>query len=234
MIEIKAKRKLVSCTGEMILDVEFEMERHTFVAVTGVSGSGKTTLLRCVAGLTRPDSGYIAFDGEVWFDPGRKISVPARKRSVGFVFQDYALFPNMTFRENILYACGNTELADGLIAMAGLEGIAGLKPDKLSGGQKQRCALLRAVSRRPQLLLLDEPFSALDPGTRKQFHDELVRWADVFGLTVIMVSHDRAGVVRLAHRVIQLDAGAIESDVSHRCGCPGRNVPYMNTERRVS
>lgn len=233
MVEIEVKRKLVSYSGEMTLDVNFKAESGSFTAITGMSGSGKTTLLRCIAGLVMPDSGCIAFDGEVWFDSGRKISVPARKRSAGLVFQDYALFPNMTFRENILYACGDRETADTFITIAGLEGIGGLKPDKLSGGQKQRCALLRAISRRPKLLLLDEPFSALDMETRNRFHEELLRWREMFSFTVIMVSHDRAGIVRLAERVIQLNAGKIESDLSYRPGC-GRERTVLYNRRKVS
>jgi len=234
MIAVKLNKKLVSSTGRMSLDVDFRIEHKSFTAVTGASGSGKTTLLRCLAGLTKPESGYICSGKEIWFDSEKKKMLPARKREIGFVFQDYALFPNMTLRENIIYACGDIKRTDEFIEMAELEGVSNLHPDKLSSGQKQRCALLRAVSRGPELLLLDEPFSALDGETKKLFHSELTKWRNILGLTVIMVSHDRAEVVRLAERVIQLNNGIIESDISHRSGCPGSIAARNAAARRVS
>lgn len=234
MLEVRLNKKLISSSGSMVLDVDFKIEHNSFVAVTGVSGSGKTTLLRCIAGLIEPDSGYICSDDEIWFDSGRKKSMPVRKRNIGFVFQDYALFPNMTLRENILYACADRKRTDEFIKTAELEGVSGLHPDKLSGGQKQRCALLRAVSRGPELLLLDEPFSALDGETKNLFHGELMKWKDIFGFTVIMVSHDRAGVVRLAERMIQMKNGIIESDISFKRGCPGMQAVINASARRVS
>lgn len=234
MIRIRISKKLVSSAGSMTLNADFNIEHNSFIAVTGVSGSGKTTLLRCLAGLTEPDSGYISSNDEVWYDSSVKKSLPARKRKTGFVFQDYALFPNMTFRENILYASGDSKRTDDFIKMAELEGISGLYPDRLSSGQKQRCALIRAVSRGPEILLLDEPFSALDGETKKIFHSELLKWRDLFGFTIVMVSHDRAEVVRLTERVIQMKNGLIESDISHRCGCPGMVSALQARARRVS
>ncbi len=233
-MEVKIKKKLNSAWGEMFLDVDFEIEQNSFVAVTGASGSGKTTLLRCLSGLGEPDSGYISFGGQVWFDSSRRKSLPTRKRECGFVFQDYALFPNMTLRENILYACGDKKRTDEFISMAELDGVSNMYPDRLSGGQKQRCALLRAVSRGPKLLLLDEPFSSLDGDTKKIFQSELMRWKSIFTFTVIMVSHDRAEVVRLAERVIHLKNGLVESDVSHKWGCPGMAAVIHAASRRVS
>jgi molybdate transport system ATP-binding protein len=140
----------------------------------------------------------------------------------------------MTFRENILYACGDSRRTDDFIKMAELEGISGLYPDRLSSGQKQRCALIRAVSRGPEILLLDEPFSALDGETKKIFHSELLKWRDLFDFTIVMVSHDRAEVVRLTERVIQMKNGLIESDIFHRSGCPGMVSALQARVRRVS
>ncbi len=234
MINIMVNKKLVSSAGNMLLNVDFNIDHNSFVAVTGGSGSGKTTLLRCMAGLTEPDSGYIRNKDIIWFDSENKKSLPARKRKIGLVFQDYALFPNMTFRGNILYACRDVKLTDEFIKMAELQGVADLYPDKLSSGQKQRCALIRAVSRKPEILLLDEPFSALDGETKKIFHSELLKWKDLFGFTVVMVSHDRAEVVRLSERVIQMKNGVIESDISHRSGCPGMAAVIQASARRVS
>jgi len=234
MISVKLNKELASSSGRMVLDVDFQIEHDSIVAVTGVSGSGKTTLLRCLAGLTEPDSGYISSGSETWFDSAGKKKIHARKRNTGFVFQDYALFPNMTFRENIIYACGDAGRADEFIRISGLEGVSRLYPDKLSSGQKQRCALLRAVVRGPELLLLDEPFSALDGETKKLFHTELLRWKKMFGLTVVIVSHDRSEVVKLTERVICLNNGKIESDISHRRGCPGTMSAIQAAARRVS
>ena len=234
MIKVKLTKKLVSSNGRMVLDVDFRIEHNSFVAVTGMSGSGKTTLLRCLAGLTEPDSGSIILDDKILYDSKKRISVPSRKRNIGFVFQDYALFPNMTLRENIKYACGDLKRTDEFIEMAELEGVSDLYPEKLSSGQKQRCALLRAVSRRPQILLLDEPFSALDGSTKKLFHSELTRWQSIFDLTVLLVSHDRSEVVRLTERVIQLNNGTIESDISHKNGCAGRIAALQAAARRIS
>ncbi len=234
MMRVAITKKLTSASGSMILDVDFDLERDSFVALTGVSGSGKTTLLRCISGLTPPDSGRIFYEGRTWFDSSTGKSVPVRKRGIGFVFQDYALFPNMTLRDNIYYACSDGKRTDEFIEMAGLGGVSELYPDKLSSGQKQRCALLRAVSRGPELLLLDEPFSALDRETKQLFHSELAKWRDMFGFSVIMVSHDRAEVVRLADRVIQLNMGRIESDVCHKKGCRDRHLIQFASDRRVS
>jgi len=234
MLEVKIIKKLISSSGEMALDVDFSIDMGSVIALTGVSGSGKTTLLRCIAGLSDSDTGFIRCGNEVWLDTSKKIKLPVRKRGIGFVFQDYALFPNMSLRQNILYACNDIKKTANLIEMAELEGVADLYPDRLSSGQKQRCALLRAVSREPELLLLDEPFSALDTDTKKIFHAELVKWRDFFGFTVIMVSHDRAEVVRLADRVLQLNRGTLESDVSHKSGCYGRTSAINAAARRVS
>ncbi len=234
MMKVKVSKKLISSAGGMILDVDLNIEPDSFVAVTGASGSGKTTLLRCIAGLSEPDSGYISFKERVWYNSSGKQSVPVRNRECGFVFQDYALFPNMTLRENILYACGDKKRTDEFISMADLSGVSHMYPDRLSGGQKQRCALLRAVSRGPKIILLDEPFSSLDGDTKKIFQSELLKWRSIFDLTVIMVSHDRAEVVRLAERVIQLKNGKVESDVSHKSGCPGMAAVIHSASRRVS
>lgn len=234
MIDVKINKKLVSACGEMALNVGFSIDKGSFTALTGVSGSGKTTLLRCIAGLSDADSGFIRCGGEVWLDTSKKKKLPVRKRGIGFVFQDYALFPNMTLRRNIFYACNDIKKTDALIGMAELDGVADLYPEKLSSGQKQRCALLRAVSREPELLLLDEPFSALDADTKRLFHAELVKWREIFGFTVIMVSHDRAEVVRLAERVLTLKRGIIESDVTHKSGCYGKTAVINSVTRRVS
>lgn len=223
-IQIKLTKKMLTTTGKLNLDVDLTVDKGSFIALTGVSGSGKTTLLRCIAGLSNADSGFIRCGDDVWLDTSKKKNLPVRYRKLGFVFQDYALFPNMTLRENILYACSDRQAADLLIDLAGLGSVAGLYPHHLSGGQKQRCALLRAVSRRPKMLLLDEPFAALDAETKSIFHHELLRWKSSLDMTVLLVTHDRSEVVRLADRVVTIRNGHVESDLSHMAGCCSRSV----------
>ncbi|RME10009.1 MAG: ATP-binding cassette domain-containing protein, partial [Aquificota bacterium] len=175
MIRVRVKKLLHGFDGDFWLDVELEVRGTEFLVILGQSGSGKTTLLRCIAGLEKPEEGYIEVDGQVWFDSKRGINLPPQRRDVGFVFQDYALFPNMTVLENVMYGMKekNRDYALELLRMAGLEGLRDKKPDRLSGGQKQRVALLRALAKEPRVLLLDEPLSALDPELRQELQKEL-------------------------------------------------------------
>ncbi len=214
MLKLNLKKSLLSAQGEMLLDASFVVEPKSFVALSGVSGSGKTTLLRMIAGLETPQEGEFVVDGEVWFD--KKTNLPPQKRKIGFVFQDYALFPNMSVQENLLYAQNDKVLAEKLIKMVELDELKNRKPEHLSGGQKQRVALARALMRSPKLLLLDEPLSALDPKMRGKLQDELLSIHNEFGITTILVSHDHAEIYKLANRVITLENGKIVSDKNPR------------------
>jgi len=206
MIELSVKKPLLGSEGVMELSVDLEMVTGSFTAIQGPSGSGKTTLLRILAGLEEAE-GRITVDGERWLEPGR--SLAPQRRSIGYVFQEYALFPHMTVRENLLYAADDRALADRLMRMTGLAELAGRRPDRLSGGQKQRVALCRALMRRPKLLLLDEPLSALDPAMRGRLQEEIRRLHRELGTTTLMVSHDPAEIYRLADRIVHLEAGRI-------------------------
>jgi molybdate transport system ATP-binding protein len=181
--------------------------------VFGDSGAGKTTMLRILAGLTMPDRGYIKAGGKVWLDTGSGINLPVQQRNIGFMFQDYALFPNMTVFENILYAQGKKEkhLAGELIEKFGLAEFSDRKPGKLSGGQMQRVALARSLARKPDFLLLDEPLSALDSTTRTLLQDEVLKAHEIQKTTTFLVSHDLAEVFRLAQKVIKLENGKISA-----------------------
>jgi molybdate transport system ATP-binding protein len=192
------------------LEVEYDLPDGAFLGVRGPSGSGKTTLLRCLAGLERPDSGRVAVGDRIWYDSGERAFVPPRRRSVGFVPQDYALFPNMTVLGNILYADPDRDRARELLSLVKLDEQAGLFPRELSGGQKQRTALARALARRPELLLLDEPLSALDEELRGELGDEIRRLQRATGVTAVMVSHSRAETARLCDEVIELSRGRID------------------------
>ncbi|WP_245565852.1 ABC transporter ATP-binding protein [Thermocrinis ruber] len=213
VIRFSLKKKLHGAQGDLLLELEFEMEEEEFIVVLGPSGSGKTTLLRMLAGLEKPEEGYIEVKGEVWYDSKRGINLPPQKRDVGFVFQDYALFPNMSLFENIAFGMKKKDLQRvmELLRLAGLEQLKDKKPSVLSGGQKQRVALLRALAREPKLLLLDEPLSALDPETAIILREEIKKFQRSFNIPTIMVSHNREDALSLASRVLLLSEGKIKS-----------------------
>ncbi|RZI43655.1 ABC transporter ATP-binding protein [Herbaspirillum sp. HC18] len=211
MIEFILAKELDSAAGPLQLDVEAHIGKGSFVTLFGPSGAGKTTILRMLAGLTEPERGRITVDGAVWFDAKRRINLPPQQREIGFVFQDYALFPNLTVRENIAYAVSRSSehWVDELLELIGLGNLAGRLPSTLSGGQRQRVALARAIARKPKLLLLDEPLSALDLSLRHQLQDELIALHKRFGLTTLMVSHELGEVFKLSDVVLRLEDGRI-------------------------
>ncbi len=211
MIRARVRKLLHGFEGDFWLDVDLQAKGTEFLVILGQSGSGKTTLLRCIAGLETPEEGYIEVDGQVWFDSKKGINLPPQKRDVGFVFQDYALFPNMAVMDNVMYGMKkrDKERALELLRMAGLEGLRYKKPDRLSGGQKQRVALLRAIAREPKVLLLDEPLSALDPELREDLQKELKSFQRNSSVPALMVSHDKEEALRLADRVIKIHKGKI-------------------------
>lgn len=210
-MRIKVKKKLKNVDGEFILDIDITAENKSIITVFGKSGSGKTTLLRAIAGLINPEEGYIEVGGQVWFDSRKNINLPPQKRKVGFVFQDYALFPNMTVKENIAFGMEKRDetFLEHLLELVSLKKLKDRKPHSLSGGQKQRVALARAVARKPDILLLDEPLSALDFDTRRRLQDELLRIHQELGLTTVMVSHDFSEVFRLSDIVFVIDKGKV-------------------------
>jgi molybdate transport system ATP-binding protein len=177
------------------------------VALVGPSGAGKTTLLRAVAGLLRPEHGSVAIGGDVWLDTTTGVCLPPEKRSVGLVFQEYALFPHMTVSENVAY--GGRARADELLARFGLGSLARARPAKLSGGERQRVALARALAREPSVLLLDEPLAALDTQTRSALRAELGEELRELGLPTLLVTHDYGDAAALANRIGVLVDGQI-------------------------
>ncbi|RKQ43000.1 molybdate transport system ATP-binding protein [Roseivirga pacifica] len=212
MIELKVRKTLLSHQGKMELDVDLQIGKGDFVVVGGKSGAGKTSLLRMLAGLLNPDSGTIKVADKTWFDKGQKLNLSPQQRQLGFVFQDFALFPNMTVRQNLEYALkkgASTNIIDELIDMMELGELESRKPDTLSGGQKQRVALARSLVQKPKILLLDEPLSALDPEIRAKLQDYLSKIHKAFELTTIMVSHDITEAIKLADRMIELDNGSV-------------------------
>ncbi len=212
MIEIAIEKELQSAQGPIQLQADIRLAAGETMAIYGDSGVGKTSLLRMVAGLMKPDKGHIRAEDTTWYDHVKKINRTPEKRKVGFVFQDYALFPNMTLRENIAFACPKSSrqlMVDDLIDVLELRGVSHLKPAYLSGGQKQRTAIGRALAQQSQLLLLDEPLSALDDRTRYELQNYLITIRRKFNVTMILVSHSIPEILRLADQVIMLDQGTV-------------------------
>lgn len=197
----------------MRLQVEGEVPEGTLVTLYGKSGAGKTSLLRMLAGLMRPEKGKIVVHGKTWLDTGKNFFLPPQKRRIGFVFQDYALFPNMSVRQNLSFALDkgqNPEIVETLIEVMELGELQDRKPDTLSGGQKQRVALARALVRKPALLMLDEPLSALDQELRQKLQQHLLELHRQMGLTTLLVSHDLTEILRLSDWVMVLEQGKIK------------------------
>lgn len=209
MISLNIKKELHGSNGVMNLDINLSLQNREFVALSGVSGSGKTTLLRVLAGLEEA-SGEIIVDGEIWLN--EKIKKPIQKRDIGFVFQDYALFENLSVIDNLLYVKKDKDLAKQLLSLTDLYELKNRYPNSLSGGQKQRVSLCRALMKRPKILLMDEPLSALDPHMRLKLQDEILTLHKEFKTTTIMVSHDPSEMYKLASRVLVLKDGKIIDD----------------------
>ena len=209
MISLNIKKELHGSNGVMNLDINLSLQNGEFVALSGVSGSGKTTLLRVLAGLEEA-FGEIIVDGEIWLN--ENIKKPIQKRDIGFVFQDYALFPNLSVIDNLLYVKKDKDLAKQLLSLTDLYELKNRYPNSLSGGQKQRVSLCRALMKRPKILLMDEPLSALDPHMRLKLQDEILTLHKEFKTTTIMVSHDPSEMYKLASRVLVLKDGKIIDD----------------------
>jgi molybdate transport system ATP-binding protein len=189
---------IVSALRTFELDVDLSIGAET-VALVGPSGAGKTTVLRAIAGLRTPDRGRIALGDRAWFDSTARIDLPPERRSVGLVFQEYALFPHLTVRANVAF--GGATRVDDLLERFHIAQLGSAKPTTLSGGERQRVALARALARDPQVLLLDEPLSALDAHTRSVVRDELQDLLGELALPTLLVTHDFGDASALADRI---------------------------------
>jgi molybdate transport system ATP-binding protein len=195
MISIDIEKSLKAYAGQRTLKVDRKFPIGSITQIHGPSGSGKTTFLKCIAGLVTPERGSIVVDEVLWFEPLSGINLPPQERRVGFVFQDYALFPNMTVLEHLEYATNDAAWIKQLLLIGKLETLTDHKPEYLSGGQQQRLAILRALAIKPKLLLMDEPFSALDPEMKSGLIGELKVLFDELGATVLIVSHNSGELV---------------------------------------
>ena len=236
-IEVDIGKTLRSNGREFMLDVKFACEDDLGV-VFGPSGAGKSLMLRAIAGLEKPDYGRIVVGGKVVFDSAATIDVPASERAVGYLFQDYALFPHLTVEENIgfgvkrwwqrhLPADAARRVGD-LLDLFELRGLGKAYPWQLSGGQRQRVALARALIRHPDVLLLDEPFAALDPLLRERMRRELVNTRALFKVPMLVITHDPEDVAVLAQTLVVLEQGRIAKTVDLKV------APYRDGEGRVN
>jgi molybdate transport system ATP-binding protein len=226
LLKFQAVKSLHTSQGPQQFDIRLELGHGRILAVYGPSGAGKTTLLRILAGLTEPQSGHIEVEGQIWLDSSRRIHLPTRHRSIGFVFQDFALFPNLTVRQQLEFALPDRRdkaVVSELLELMELEALQHRAPAQLSGGQQQRLALARAIARRPRLLLLDEPLSALDEEMRLKLQEYLLKAHRQYRLTTLLVSHHLPEIFRLADEAIILEKGQVIS-----YGAPASVFPPTN------
>lgn len=221
-LSVSVRKRLTSRGRDFCLAVDFETD-NGIVVIFGPSGSGKSLTLQAIAGLLTPDDGHIRIGAHVVFDARSGVDLPARQRRLGYVFQDYALFPHLNVRDNVGFpiARGFPARLDGggqarvmaMLELFEIGHLAGMHPSQLSGGQRQRVALARALIIQPQLLLLDEPFNALDPLLRDRMRNELLAWRERFGLPMVLITHDPDDVAALASQVLIYREGRVSGSL---------------------
>jgi molybdate transport system ATP-binding protein len=227
--DVDIAKRVVAQGRSFDLAVRFRVDAER-LALFGPSGAGKSLTLQVLAGLVQPDRGRIVVDGEVWLDRTRDVSLAARARRVGYVFQDYALFPHRTVLQNVAAAlarwyprpltAGERREIDRLLDVFELTDVRDSYPVQLSGGQRQRTALARAMAARPRLLLLDEPFSALDSGLRLRLRADLLDAQRRFGIPMVLITHDPDDLAHCAESVVVLRNGRVTLDATDVASFP--------------
>jgi molybdate transport system ATP-binding protein len=195
------------------LDIKFNVDKEVLV-IQGESGSGKTTLLDCIAGIKQPDEGEICIDDRIVFSSTQAVNIPIKDRGIGYVFQNYALFPHMTARGNIRFGLESRKVkdfsySDYITDVLKIKHLENRYPGQLSGGEKQRVALARALSTKPQLLLLDEPFSALDDKTKKVVYQEFLEFKNIWEIDIILITHNDTEAKLLGDKVLKIYDGML-------------------------
>jgi molybdate transport system ATP-binding protein len=209
MIEVAIEKQLCYFN----LKISFKLGNEV-LALQGPSGSGKTTILDCIAGLKKPDKGCIKVKDKVLFSSLEKVNLLIKNRNVGYVFQNYALFPHITVEENVLFGLHqkrpeHLEYAQYIMKVFGIEHLKSRRPNEISGGEKQRVALARALTMKPDILLLDEPFSALDKETKSIVYEEFIQFKKIWDIGAILVTHDSYEANLLADKIIDIKEGKI-------------------------
>ena len=192
------------------INVSFSCKSGEMVTLVGPSGAGKTTLMRMIAGLEKPDIGSISFNGDTWLDTKKRIDLPPQKRSLGYVFQEYTLFPHLTVFKNVAFASRDAKKVADLLKLLDVWHLKDRKPNKLSGGERQRVALAQALAKDPKVLLLDEPFSALDIVSRRKLRAELKKIKQEFNLPIIHITHDLEEAEYLADELLPIVQGRVD------------------------
>jgi molybdate transport system ATP-binding protein len=204
-LQAEIKKKLKHFT----LDVSLSCDAGMVLSIVGPSGSGKTTILRNIAGLDAPDAGRITCRNETWTDVEKKISVPTRRRALGMVFQEFPLFPHLNIWKNVCFSAPDKAFARYLMERFGIWHLKNSRPDAISGGEKQRCAICQALARKPRVLLMDEPFSALDPLTRRKLREAILGMKDELGIPIVHVTHDIREALFLADEILPVVKGKV-------------------------
>jgi len=238
-LQVSIQKRMVSAERHFALDIAFDSASRR-IALFGPSGAGKSLTLRAIAGLLTPDSGRIALGGRVLFDAATGVNVPPQQRGVAYLFQDYALFPHLTVGQNIAFGLAKGwrnpsrkvihPEAQRWIEAFGLREIVSHFPAEISGGQKQRVALARALVARPDIILLDEPFSALDPALRASLRAELRALQSSLDVPMVLISHDPADVEMLGDHVLEVRDGRIHAGAPQR----GHVQVYAAADARVA
>ena len=206
MISVDVSKKLKAGHLPLSLRVKLQVQKGSVTCIQGPSGTGKTSLLKIIAGLMQPDAGCIKVDGHTWLDTGAGISLSPQQRMAGFVFQNYALFPNMTAEQQLTYATKDHAWISHLLHIGKLTHLKTHRPEYLSGGQQQRLAILRAMAIKPRLLLMDEPFSALDKSTKAELAGHLGQLWQETGTTVFIVTHNPDELKELTTTILNIGA----------------------------